>query len=96
MHEMQTIVTDVCGLSLSVCLSVTRLNSVVHAVCAGSFDAASAKLLWPLVTVGVDVIQHGKTALHEALSSTGNIQIVMSLLIHGADPNIAPKVCRDT
>jgi len=38
------------------------------------------------------VTQHGKTALHEALSSTGNRQIVLSLLLHGADPNIAPKV----
>jgi len=38
------------------------------------------------------VTQHGKTALHEALSSTGNMQIVTSLLLHGADPNTAPKV----
>jgi len=27
MHEMQTVVTDVCGVSLSVSLSVVRLNS---------------------------------------------------------------------
>jgi len=40
----------------------------------------------------VRVNQHGKTALHEALSSTGNMQIVKSLLLHGADPNTAPKV----
>jgi len=38
------------------------------------------------------VAQHGKTALHEALSSTGNRQIVKSLLLHGANPNTAPKV----
>ena len=38
------------------------------------------------------VTQHGRTALHEALSSTGNGLIVKSLLIHGADPNAAPKV----
>jgi len=40
----------------------------------------------------VYVTQHGKTALHEALSSTGNVLIVTSLLLHGADPNTAPKV----
>jgi len=51
MHEMQTIVTDVRGVCLSVCLYVTRLNSVARAVCVGSFDAAFAKLLWPLVGV---------------------------------------------
>jgi len=40
----------------------------------------------------VYMTQHGKTALHEALSSTGNALIVTSLLLHGADPNTAPKV----
>jgi len=49
MHEMLTVLTDV----YSVTLSVTRLKSVVaralYAVCAGSFDAAFAKCLWPLV-----------------------------------------------
>jgi len=49
MHEMQTVVTDVRG----VCLSVTRLNSAAHTVCAGSFGAAFAKLLWPLVCLYV-------------------------------------------
>jgi len=49
MHEMQTIVTDVCNVCLSVYLSVMQLNSAVHAVCAGSLSAAFAKLLWPLV-----------------------------------------------
>jgi len=33
----------------SVSLSVTRLNSAAHAVCAGSFGAAFAKSLWPRV-----------------------------------------------
>jgi len=53
MHETQTIVIDVRGVclsvSLSVCLTDTRLNSVARAVRAGSFGAAFAKLLWPLV-----------------------------------------------
>jgi len=40
---MQTIVTDVRG----VCLSVTQLNLAVRAVCAASFGAAFVKLLWP-------------------------------------------------
>jgi len=39
-HEMQTIVTDVCGVSLSVSHAV---NLTARAVCAGSFDAAFAK-----------------------------------------------------
>jgi len=46
MYEMQTIVTDVRG----VCLSARP--SVCHAarsVCAGSFGAAFARLLWLLV-----------------------------------------------
>jgi len=53
MHEMQTIVNDVRGVCLSVRLSVslfvTPLNSAARAVCAGSFGAAFAKSLWPLV-----------------------------------------------
>jgi len=50
MHEMQTIVTDIAvSVRRSVSLSVTRLNSASRAVCAESFGAASAKLLWPLV-----------------------------------------------
>jgi len=44
MHEMQTIVTDVCG----VCRSVTRFKSAARAVCGGSFGAAFDKLLWRL------------------------------------------------
>jgi len=43
MHEMQTIVTDDHGVCLSVTLSDTRLH------CTGSFGAAYAKSLWPLV-----------------------------------------------
>jgi len=57
MHEMQTIVTDVRG----VCLSVRP--SICHgakfggecSVC-GSFGAAFAKLLWPLVCFHVSFI----------------------------------------
>jgi len=52
MHEMQTIVADlrdVCpSVCLSVCMPVTRLKSTARAV-RGSFGAAFAKLLWPLV-----------------------------------------------
>jgi len=41
MHEMHNILTDVRGVSQSVCLSVTRLKSAAaRAVCAGSFGAA--------------------------------------------------------
>jgi len=42
-HEMQTIVTDYPGVCLSVSLSVMLLH------CVGSFSAAFAKALWPLV-----------------------------------------------
>jgi len=55
MQEMQTIVTDVRGVCLSVCpsvcLSVTWLNLVARAVCVESFSAAFAKLLWLLVSL---------------------------------------------
>jgi len=56
MHEMQTIVTDVCGVCLSVCLSRglnrrRRVRCTPRAVCTGSFGAAFIKLLWPLVGV---------------------------------------------
>jgi len=63
MHEMQTIVTDVCGVclsvrlsvSLSVSLSVLNATNDPHSEvdlhtwlhCAGSFGIAFAKLLWP-------------------------------------------------
>jgi len=45
MHEMQAIVTDDPGGSLSVYLSVTPFY------CAGSFGAAFAELLWPFVII---------------------------------------------
>jgi len=49
MHEMETIVTDVHGVRLSVSLSVAWLNSAARAVCVcNAFAAAFAKLLWPL------------------------------------------------
>jgi len=47
MHEMQTIVSDVHGCH-GLCPSVTQ-HLAAHTVCVGSFDAAFAKLLWPLV-----------------------------------------------
>jgi len=43
MHELQTIVTDDCGVCLSVCLS--RGSTRLH--CVGSFGAAFAKSLVP-------------------------------------------------
>jgi len=54
LHEMQTIVTDVRGVCLSACLSRglnrrRRVQCTPRAVCAGSFGAAFAKCLWPLV-----------------------------------------------
>jgi len=54
MHELQTIsfVTDVSGVCPSVCLShgSTRLH------CAGSFGAAFAKSLWPLVIKSCSIL----------------------------------------
>jgi len=50
MHEMQTIVTDVRGVCLSVCLSRGSSRRRVQCV-RGSFGAAFAKLLWPLVKI---------------------------------------------
>jgi len=47
MHEMQTIVTDVC----SVCLS--QWLSYLGFAVQGSFSAAFAKLLWPGVIVAI-------------------------------------------
>jgi len=49
MHEMLTIVTDVRGVCLSVCLSRGLNRRKPRAVCAGSFCAAFAKCLWPFV-----------------------------------------------
>jgi len=42
------------SVSLSACLSVTLLSSAAHAVCALSFGAAFAILLWPLVLSAVN------------------------------------------
>jgi len=55
MHEMLTIVIDVCGVCVSVCLSVMQLKSVVayavHAACCvrGVIWCSLCKCLWPLV-----------------------------------------------
>jgi len=56
MHEMLTILTDVRGVCLSVCLSHglnrrRRVQCRPRAVCAGSFCAAFAKCFWLLVPV---------------------------------------------
>jgi len=50
MHEMQTIVTDDCG----VCLSVSLSDCHVAQLC-GAFDAAFAKSLWALVIMMIAV-----------------------------------------
>jgi len=68
MHEMLTILTDVSGVCLLVCLSVTRLKSAaaaqctLRAVCAGSFGAVFAKCLWPLVCLYID--KHDKCRVY--------------------------------
>jgi len=49
MHEMLTIVTDLRGVCLSACLSVTQCGHVMYAVCAGSFGTAFAKCPRPVV-----------------------------------------------
>jgi len=73
MREMQTIVTDVRGVCQSVCLSVTRRR--VQPVLAGSFCAAFANLIWPLVAccsvMGRDVPASGakQTAHHQVSNS---------------------------
>jgi len=58
MHEMLTILTDVRAVSVSlpVCLSrglnrQRRVQCTPRAVCAGSFGAAFARCLWPLVYI---------------------------------------------
>jgi len=59
MHETQTIFTDVGGVCLSVCLSVTRLKSAAaRAVCAGSLGAAFVK-------VGYDTCQCSNTRIFQ-------------------------------
>jgi len=53
MHEMQTIVTDDRGVCLPVCLSHGSTRLLFAGV--GSFDAAFAKSLWPLVVQVTDL-----------------------------------------
>jgi len=48
MHEMQTIAADMRGVCLSVCLSVCHAAQLGFTM-RGSFGAAFAKSLWPLV-----------------------------------------------
>jgi len=44
-------------IAVCVCQTVTRFNLAVHTVCAGSFGAAFAKSLWPLVPISItDII----------------------------------------
>jgi len=63
MHEMLTVLTDVCGVK---CLSVRlswglcrwrRMQCMLHAVCMGSLGAAFAKCLWPFVYFTANISQ---------------------------------------
>jgi len=56
MHEMQTIVTDVRGVCLSVCHAAQSTRFTV----LESFDAAFARSLWPLVMLS-DWISYRKS-----------------------------------
>jgi len=59
MHEMQTIVTNVHGVCLSVrlsvCLSVCHAGAQLGFTVWGSFGAAIAKSLWPLFITSCSV-----------------------------------------
>jgi len=55
MRDMQTIVTDVCGVCPSVCLSHGLSQRCLQCV-QGSFGAVFAKLLWPLVIIEKNLI----------------------------------------
>jgi len=73
MHEMLTIVTGVCGVSPSVCLS--------HGFTVwGSFGAAFAKSLWPLVYIHANAFAPYKVArmavtIQSASEKTPNTKI---------------------
>jgi len=57
MHEMLTIVADVRGVCLSVCLSVTRLKSAAaRAVYAACRVHGVIRRLWPLVLCMIDYV----------------------------------------
>jgi len=51
MHEMQTIVTDMCGVCLSDSLSVCHVGAQLGFTVRGSFDADFANSLWPFVLI---------------------------------------------
>jgi len=67
MHEMQTIVTDMCSVCLIISLFVCLLQMhrmTPHIVadlrrlhCVGLFGAAFAKWRWPLVTTDVKMLK---------------------------------------
>jgi len=58
MHKMLAIVTDVRGVSLSVTWLKSVAARAVYAacMCVGSFGAAFAKCLWPLVLLHVVIV----------------------------------------
>jgi len=66
MHEMQTIVTDVCF----VCLSITQLNSAMSVECAGSYSAAFAKSIWPLI-----ISSYHNKVIHKTTPWSKNVYI---------------------
>jgi len=63
MHETQMIVTDSHGVCLPVCLSVTRLNCVVHS-CHNSFTARSMKFDIKHTLFSTTVVQQDSFRVH--------------------------------
>jgi len=64
MHEMQTIVTDVRSVCLSV--SMSQLLNYLAFTVRGSFDAAFVKLLCPLVIAATVRTEAGKLPVRDA------------------------------
>jgi len=90
---VQTIVTDVRGVCLSVCLSrmhrMTPLRLVVTRLhCAGSLGAAFVKLYWPLVVVIAD-ISPGTSC--ETEPTLGDLTQLASDVIGSRAPSAEPQ-----
>jgi len=91
MHEILTILTDVCGVSLSVCLSflsVTWLKSVaaqctLHAVCAGDFGQPLSNYLGHLLLLLTFLVHRwltDLTMLHCGFNATSKLRVLHILL----------------
>jgi len=72
MHEMQTIVTNECGVCLSVCPSIRELDAAQLGSqrMQGSFGAAFAKQLWPLIRLANDVLLENQNATQQRTENT--------------------------